>query len=664
MSESTPAARLFDLGLAAHKNGDGAEALRLYSEVLVQDPWHFNALHLSGLLETEAGNLARAVHLYQVALTAKPDSGVAWYNLGVARQAQGNDREALLNYDRAITFKPDLVQAFINRGNILRSLRREAEALANYEAALAADPDFVPALVNRGVALRALKRPEAALASFTAALERSPRTPEALFNQAMTLIDLKNYPTAIDVLDRLAAVSPRYPELATSKLFTQLRLCDWRDYDTSKAAVLSAAQNSETVIAPFPILTLTEAPDIQRLVAEAWTREKHPPNAVLGAFSPRPAGSKIRLGYFSLHYRDHATAHLIAGLIETHDRDRFEVIAFSYGPETGDAMHKRLVAAFDTFVDISILSDVDAAARSRAMGIDIAIELAGHIDEARTGIFAARAAPLQVNYLCYPGTMGAPYFDYIIADPVVVPPGAERFYSENVVRLPHSYQPNDRHRTIGPRVFTREDLGLPPSGFVFCCFNNCFKITPATFRSWMNILAQVDGSVLWLLEDHPAAVANLRIEAAARGIAPARLVFARRASHADHLSRHRAADLLLDTLPYNAHTTASDALWCGMPVLTQAGASFAGRVAASLLAAVGLSELITTTDEEYVALAVKLARDPLALAALRQRLQEARLTAPLFDTERYTRDLEAAFTHMLKRHHDGLDPTPLDIPAG
>ncbi len=658
---SIPVDDLFAAGLAAHKKGDTAQALSLYSDIIARYPHHFNALHLSALIESDSRHFARAISLFEAALTVKPDNAVAWYNLGVALQTAGRGQEALPAYDRAISFKPDLVQAHVNRGNLLRTQRRTAEALAAYETALKFDPDFVPALVNRGIALRALGQPEAALESFGAALARNPQTAEALFNAAMILVQTGNHAAAVEALEQLALFSPRYPELAASKLFTQMRVCDWRDWNTNRAAALAAAGGSDATVAPYHIVNFVDDPALQKHAAVSWTRAKHPDNTLVHSAPRGTAGEKIHLGYFSRDFREHAVARLLADLIETHDRNRFTISALSFGPDTGDAMQARLAAAFDSFLDIRTLSDQEVAAQARVMGIDIAIDLAGHTDEARTGIFAARAAPVQVNFLGHPGTMGAPYYDYIIADSVLIPPGAETDYTEKIVRMPHTYQPNDRMRAIGTRVFTRSELGLPASGFVFCCFNNNFKLAPATFALWMRILQAVDGSVLWLLEDNHQVSANLRAEAAARGIDPERLVFAPRAAHADHLSRHRAADLFLDTLPYNAHTTTSDALWCGLPVLTLMGQSFAARVAASLLNAVGLTELIAHTEDGYVAQAVKLAHEPLTLAAARQRLQSQRATAPLFDTPRFARDIEKAFTHMVARRRTGLPCDHFDV---
>jgi predicted O-linked N-acetylglucosamine transferase (SPINDLY family) len=386
-------------------------------------------------------------------------------------------------------------------------------------------------------------------------------------------------------------------------------------------------------------------------------REEHPGNRALPAVLKHPSRDKIRIGYFSADFYDHPVAALMAETFEAHDRSRYEVTAFSFGLDTQDGMRRRMERAFDRFLDVRGKSDQDIALLARSVGIDIAVDLAGYTGGSRTGIFALRAAPIQVNYLGYPGTMGAEYMDYLIGDRTVVPEAQQRHYTEKIVYLPHSYLPHDSSRTISETVFTREELGLPPTGFVFCCFNNSYKITPSTFDSWMRILSQVENSVLWLSQNNPTAASNLRREAARRGVNAERLIFANRmASLTDHLARHRVADLFLDTLPYNAHATAIDALWAGLPVLTCVGEGFAARVAASLLTAIELPELITSTAEQYEELAVQLAANPQRLALIRQKLASNRLKTPLFDTRAFTRHLEAAYARIHERCQANLPP--------
>jgi predicted O-linked N-acetylglucosamine transferase (SPINDLY family) len=351
----------------------------------------------------------------------------------------------------------------------------------------------------------------------------------------------------------------------------------------------------------------------------------------------------------------------MAELFELHDKSKFEIFGFSFGPVNNDDMQVRVSSAFDHFYFVNDKSDHDVASLSRQLGIDIAIDLKGFTQDYRLGIFAYGCAPIQVNYLGYPGTMGTDFIHYVIADTTVIPETNQQFFTEKVVYLPHSYQVNDSKRAISHRLFTKPEVGLPGSGFVFCCFNNVYKILPSTFDGWMRILKSIDGSVLWLLDDNPTATSNLQKEAQARGVDPSRLVFAKRMSLDEHLARLKLADLFIDTLPYNAHTTTSDALWAGLPVLTCMGESFASRVAASLLKAIDLPELITHSQQEYEAKAIELATNPALLKAIKDKLAANKLTKPLFDTKLFTKHLEAAYSSMFQRHQDGLPPDHIYI---
>jgi len=389
--------------------------------------------------------------------------------------------------------------------------------------------------------------------------------------------------------------------------------------------------------------------------SEIYAQSRYSFNPVLEPIVKRKQSQKIRVGYFSADFHNHATGHLMAELFELHNKSQFKLVCFSFGPIVNDKMRQRLEKSFDQFIEVGRKSDVEIAKLSRDLNIDIAVDLKGFTKDARTGIFALRAAPIQVNYLGYPGTMGADYIDYIIADKTLISPESQSCYSEKIVYLPNSYQVNDRKRAISASQFTRQELGLPENGFVFCCFNNNFKILPVTFDGWMRILKAVEGSVLWLLQDNSWAVKNLKKEAQKQGVNAERLVFADRVPPSEHLARHRRADLFLDTFPCNAHTTASDALWTGLPVLTLMGRSFASRVAASLLKAVGLPELITSTQDAYEALAIELAKNPQKLADIKLKLTNNRLTTPLFDTPLFTKNIEAAYLEMYERYQAGLE---------
>lgn len=578
---------------------------------------------------------------------------------GNALMTQGRAAEALGHFERLVGIAPEHADGHYNRGVALQTLARYDQAVAAYDRALQLDPKDREAHNNRGISLMQLQRRDAAAASFAQALQLAPDWPDALHNQALALLELRRPVEAADALGRLLRAAPDYAYARGKLLHTRMQMCDWRDHAAQLDAIEREVAAGQPAIEPFALLGLSDDRGLQRRCAEIYARHLQLPRPVPLAAPPsrvprRHADGRIRIGYVGGEFRQQATAVLIAELIERHDRGRFEVVAFDNGWDDGSAMRRRLVAGFDAMLPIHAMDDDAAAAAVAARGIDILVDLNGYFGRQRRGLFARRSAPLQVNYLGFPGTLGAPDLDYLIADATVLPPEHADGATECVVWLPHSYQPNDRRRVIDAVEPDRAALGLPDAGFVFCCFNNNFKITPAVFDVWMRLLRQVDGSVLWLLQDNPAASDNLRREALARGVAAERLVFAARVDLARHLARHRAADLLLDTLPCNAHTTASDALWAGLPLLTCLGGAFAGRVAASLLKAVGLPELVTTSLPEYEALALALAREPHRLNALRERLARQREHAPLFDSARYTRDLETAYATMHDRAQRGL----------
>jgi predicted O-linked N-acetylglucosamine transferase (SPINDLY family) len=480
-------------------------------------------------------------------------------------------------------------------------------------------------------------------------------------NRGNALNELSRHAEAVKSFDRAIECAPQIPYLLGTRLHVNMQMCDWRLYRDRLDVVLTAIKNDEPASLPFPLLALTSNPDLQQRAARTWIQDKHPGPKKIAPFAKRTTKPRLRIGYFSADFHNHPVAQLIAGLFEAHDRTQFEVYAFSSGPDTRDAMRQRLEAGFEHFFDVKAESDAQLVARARELEIDIAIDLSGLTTGCRPSVFASRVAPIQINYLGYPGTMGAPYMDYILADKTLITPETEPFFTEKVIYLPHSYQPNDRKRTVSSHPFTRAELGLPEDKFVFCCFNNNFKITPETFERWMSILLAVPDSVLWLLQASEHTANNLRQEAQARGVHPERLVFAPKVPTDQYLARQRCADLFLDSLPYNAHTTTSDALWVGLPVLTCMGQAFASRVAASLLRAVELPELITMDGQAFVARAIELATDPVQLRSLRMRLEENRLHAPLFDSRRMARAIEDAYVQVHARRVAGLSPESMHI---
>ncbi len=649
--------------LAAYQRGDWAEAERLCQVVLGAKSDYFDALNLRGAIAAQTGRTGEATSLLAQAVAINPTHADAHNNLGNALRDLRRHDDALACYERALQFKAGYADAYNNRGIVLRDLRRYSEALASYDLALKFKPGYAEAHNNRGVVLKDLDRAEEALIDYDHAIRIRPDYAEAHLNRGNALCDLKRFALALASYASALKLKPNHDFLFGTWLHTQMRVCAWHDYPVHLNTLNRGIAAGKKVTPLFSYLALSDSLPLQRQAAQIMVQDRYPTSLALGTIAKYPRHEKIRVGYFSADLHNHATAYLMAELFEKHDRSQFELTAFSFGPGKNDDMRERLAAAFDRFIDARHLSDKEIAQQSRALELDIAVDLKGFTLDSRPGIFAHRAAPIQVSYLGYPGTMGAEYIDYLIADATLITAAEHPHYTEKIVTLPDSYQVNDAHRPISDRRFTRRALGLPDSGFVFCCFNNNHKITPATFDGWMRILAQVQGSVLWLLEDNDVAAGNLRREAVQRGVSAERLIFAKRMPLAEHLARHRAADLFLDTLPYNAHTTASDALWAGLPVLTCTGASFASRVAASLLTAIQLPELITATQDAYEALAVTLARDSQRLQQISQKLAANRLTAPLFDTERFTRHIENAYTQMVERYQADLPTAHFKVRA-
>ena len=638
------------------------EAKRLCQELLGRDPGDETALLNLGSCEDGLGAPEEALGCYDRALAIKADYAEALSNRGSVLLRLQRADEALASYDRALGVKADYAEAHYNRGNALLQLGRREDAIASYEGALALKPSYPEALYNRGNALLKLRRPEEALASYEGALALKPDYSEALNNRGLVLLQLGRREALIENYRALLGVAPDFPYGPGYLLNAQLQCCEWGDYAESVARVAVAVRAGKRADSPFNFLAISGSPQDQLQCARTCVADEYPAASRPVWGGERYPHDRIRVAYLSADLHAHAVPFLIAGMIEAHDRTRFEITAISLGPDRNDAMRARLQAAFDRFIDVRDRSDREVAELLRAQEIDIAVDLQGFTLGCRPGIFSYRGAPLQVNYLGYPGTMGAEYMDYIIADRQLIPAGHERYYTEKVVRMPHCYQPNDAKRRIAERTPARAELKLPEHGFVFCCFNNNYKIAPAVFDVWMRLLNRVPGSVLWLLEDNEIASRNLRREAERRGVAPERLVFAPRTRVEDHLARHRQADLFLDTLPYCAHTTASDALWAGLPVLTRLGDAFAGRVAASLLHAVGLPELVTTTAEEYERVALQLATDGERLAGIRAKLSRNRDTHPLFDTDSYRKHIEAAYVTMWERAQRGEPPQSFAVP--
>ena len=572
------------------------------------------------------GHLQQALSAGQALARQYPDEPLIHNVLGAANKSLRHYDAAIASLTEAIRLKPDYAEAYSNLGAAFHDIGMYEEAVTHYRKAARYDPYFFEAYNNLGNVLMDSNRPKEAIASYQKALELRPDSAETLSNM----------------------------------LFQLAQICDWNTIE-SLASRIPALGVSGDKVHPFALLHSEDNPARHRLRSELYVRQKFQRHEASGIIRPEVKPSRLRIGYFSADFHNHATMYLMAKLFECHDRSRYVIHAYSYGMGSDDGMRNRLLEAVDEFHDVRSLSDSDIAGLARSHDIDIAVDLKGHTQHARMGIFSYRAAPVQVSYLGYPGTTGASFIDYLVADPLVLPPESKDHYCEEIIFLPHSYQVNDDTRQISGTVPSRKDEGLPEQGLVFCCFNNNFKIGPREFDIWMRLLLQVEDSVLWLLRSNTEAEDNLREQAQIRGIDPDRIVFADRREHSEHLARHQLADLFLDTFNYNAHTTASDALWAGLPVITLAGQGFAARVATSLLGAIDLRELITRSASEYEQLALALALDPARLTSLKSKLARNRLTTPLFDTGLFARHIENAYEQAYQKYFDNTAPDTIVV---
>jgi protein O-GlcNAc transferase len=697
-------AATFQQAAQLHREGRPFQADALCGEILREDPRHAGAWHLRGLLALAGGDLPQGIEWIRKSLRLQPDQPPAHSNIGNALLENGQPEQALASFERALALKPDYMVCLYNRGNALRVLGRHEQALAGYDAVLRLQPAHAAALNNRGLALlelsrmtearesfeRALavdpqfaearrnlavvlndlgnallerERAQEALAHYDESLRLAPERAETLYNRGAALRQMRRHGEAAQHFAQALRLEPDNKRLAIGNLFhARLDCCDWRDFDALATRLREELERDQRLINPLSGL-LIDAPDLQLNCARGYVAQKFPRPATSAPPEPARAvqAGRLRVAYVSGDLREHPVGYLLAGVLERHDHAAFEIIGVSLRPAESTTLGMRLRRACDRFIQVGESDDADIAAQMRELGVDVAIDLMGFTQGARLGIFANRAAPVQASWLGYPGTTGAPFMDYLIADAVVAAPDAQQWYAEQLVRLPYCYLPNDDRREIAA-VPTRAALGLPERSFVFCAFTNAYKINPPMFQVWMRLLREVPDSILWLRSLGPEPEANLAREAVLRGVDPARLVFAPLVDGMDlHLARLSVADLYLDTLPYNAHSTACDALWAGVPVLTCPGRGFAARVAASALSAVGLPELIADDPQHYARLGLELAGAPQRLRELRARLSARRRTAPLFDTAGLSRQLERAYRLMHERAAQALPPVAFDL---
>jgi len=638
------------------------EAARVLRDALKANPKDFQGLYLLGFAELQRKNHDEAERLFAAAIALNPAQPDLHYNRGCALQEMGRETEAVEAFDRALLLNPHYAEAEFNRATSLLRLRRFEEAALAFQNLIRRQLQDAEGWHNYAEALSGMGKTQEAFDALSQALQLAPNNTKTLAKRASALVEARLFEEAVLDYERLVALDPAYDYAQGSLLYARLNCCDWRDVARQMDLVESGVRARKFAATPLEFILISESPKWQRLCAETWLKKQVAARPEPLWRGERYGHEKIRVAYLSADFRNHAVSQLLTGVIEAHDRSKFEITGISFGHDDDSALRTRLKAGFDRFIDADAMNDGDIARLLRENEIDIAVDLMVYTGKNRAGIFALRPAPVQVNFLGFPGTSGAPHLDYIIADRIVVPETDRLHYSEKIVTLPDTFQPNDRARSTDAPAPSRASQGLPETGFVFCSFNNSCKILPGVFDIWMRLLKAVPGAVLWLPQYAPTQEANLRREAEARGVDPSRIVFAPIVpTTEEYMARLALADLFLDTLPYNAHTTASNALWMGVPVLTRIGTSYAGRVAASLLHAAGLDELVTATEAEYEAKALDLARNPVALAALKEKVRNARDTSALFDTLRYTRNLEAAFTAMAGKTAKGEPPSHIAI---
>jgi predicted O-linked N-acetylglucosamine transferase (SPINDLY family) len=657
-------ADLFDaylnLGYLFIAQNNAVEAIDCYQHLLALKPDYAEGYCQLANLFYAQNEFKQAEENYQKAVYIKPDYFEALNNLGMTFQAQGNFSAAFESYQGALAINPNSFGTYAALGSLFQDQNKLDQAIENYQKSLKLNADCV-IYNNLGQVYSAQGNLEAAEKCFRNALSLKSDVAGTYFNLGNSLYFQRKLEGAIENYQKTLMLQPNHHEARDMLFYSQLNCCDWSSYTDSREKIIEAVKAGQYGYAPFSFLAVSDNALVQQLCATTYTAKKYPLAKELLADGQKYSHKKIRIAYVSGDFRPHPISHLMAGLFELHDKERFETIAIALKPEDKSSIGQRVKHAFSQFINVVDKSDYEIAVLMRELEIDIAVDLMGFTSN-RIGIFAYRPAPVQISYLGSPATMGVSYIDYIFADAFAIPSEYQQYYTEKVAYLPECFQVNDDKRVISPKKITRVEMGLPEAGVVFCSFNNAYKITPIFFDMWMRLLKAVPNSVLWLLSDNPLVQANLRGEAMKRGVASERLIFAKGMENTEHLARFQLADLFLDTLPVNAGATASDALWVGVPIVTCAGEALASRMAGSLLYGIGLPELVTYSLEEYEALALKLATTPTLLTEIREKLAHNRTSYPLFNTDRFRWHIEAAYTTMWQHYQQGKSPASFRVP--
>ena len=650
-----------NIGICLEKLNDLDGAIKNYNLAINNRPNFAEAHNNIGVVFQKLRNFDQAILQYKKAISYKNLYLDAYINLANLFKETKQFEEAIKNYDLAINLNPNLAEVYNNKGNALKEIRKFEEAIKNYDLAINLNLNLAEVYNNKGNALKEIRKFEEAIKNYDLAINLNPNFAEAYFNTATTLQDIKNFEKAVLYFEKALLLDKEIPFCKGYLLHAKMLCCNWRGLNELSKEIYNDVEKNRYSATPFGYQAICDDESNLQKCAQLYSNKRFP-EIKNNLFSKKVSkNKKIKIGYLCGEFREQATSILMTEVWEKHNKEDFEIIAFDSGWDDKSLRRNRIINAFDKFIDISKVSDFDAAKIIYKEQIDILINLNGFFGTGRPVVFSYRPAGIQINYLGFPGTIGSKYIDYILCDQTVVPLESKKFYNEKIIYLPDSYQANDTKRNISDKKFLREELSLPNESFVFCCFNNNYKITPNMFDVWAGLLKKIDNSVLWLIEGNPEATENLKKEAKIRNIDASRLIFAKRMKLEDHLARHKNADLFLDTLPYNAHTTASDSLWAGLPVLTCLGKAFPGRVAASLLRSLDLPELITYSENEYISKAEELALNPEKLTLIKNKLDINKFSQPLFNTELFCRSLESAFKVIFEKHSLGLETEDISL---
>ncbi len=641
------------LGVIYFKKKKILKSIEIFNKIIKQNPHNYQAFFNLGNVFLSVKEFNKSLECYNKAILINPEYKKAYNNRGNVMRELGMLNQAVKNYDKAIAIESNNPDSYVNRGTIFYELRNFSKASKDYIKAIHLKKNYAEAYFSLANVFNETGASKDAIENYKKAIKINPNYAEAYNNLGNLYNKLKKYNEAIICFEKAIRINPNFNFLYGNLIQTKCIICDWKYFKKDIKNLEKNIEIKKKTAPPFLTLSLFDSPQIQKNASIIWCEDKFFKSKNI-YFENKKINKKVRIGYYSADFGEHAMSYLLANLFELHDKSKFEIIAFSFVNHSESKIGKRVSNSFNKFFDVSLKSDEEIVELSKNLNIEIAVDLMGFTKKNRFSIFHKRCSPIQVNYLGYPGTLGNANIDYIIADKIIIPKKNEKFYSEKIVYLPNTYQVNDSKKQISKKFLSKKEFGLPENSFIFCCFNQNYKINPKIFNIWMDLLLEVKNSTLWLIEDNEISIKNLKKEAEKKMVNQNRIIFAKRLPNEKHLARHKLADLFIDTFPYTAHTTGSDALWSGLPLVTLKGETFASRVASSLLNAVNLPELVTTSYEEYKELAIKLSLNPKILQTFKKKLEINISKKPLFNTKLFVKNIESAFIQMHDRYYKGM----------